>query len=297
MPITARMETTAPHRRNQARRRGLLTLARASSRWRVESAWAGQRRAGSATAVSSSGPPSRFHVACQRIAQCLGMPGVRVDLILRVIEPEADGTVSLAAIKVIGEQGLYLRGHRCPVSLTDLVHSVGSASSQDRSCFDVLSVAVQGFGSISGPGMSGTGRTVPEMNEPLSRYDVTVTAGCDGGSRPGPAAFTAAAEDAARGRSASIISAHLADKVIGIVTVTAPDRSAAVAVARAAVSGAAQRRSIEALKAQLSSLEEQLAVLEQILGPLMEWSRTWAEMEERLLNISRGPAAESPDNL
>ena len=65
-----------------------------------------------------------------------------------------------------------------------------------------------------------------------------------------------------------------------------------------AISGsvAAQRRSIEALKAQLSSFDEQLAVLEQILSPLTEWSRTWAEMEERLLKMSRGPAAESPDS-
>ena len=65
-----------------------------------------------------------------------------------------------------------------------------------------------------------------------------------------------------------------------------------------AISGsvAAQRRSIEALKAQLSSFDEQLAVLEQILSPLTEWSRTWADMEERLLNMSRGPAAESPDS-
>jgi hypothetical protein len=56
-------------------------------------------------------------------------------------------------------------------------------------------------------------------------------------------------------------------------------------------SAAAQRRSIEALKAQLSSFGEQLAVLEQILYPLTGWSRTWAEAEERLLNVSRGPAA------
>ena len=65
-----------------------------------------------------------------------------------------------------------------------------------------------------------------------------------------------------------------------------------------AISGsvAAQRRSIEALKAQLSSFDEQLAVLEQILSPLTEWSTTWAEVEERLLNMSRGPAAERPDD-
>ena len=62
-----------------------------------------------------------------------------------------------------------------------------------------------------------------------------------------------------------------------------------------AISGsiAAQRRSIEALQSQLSSFDEQLAVLEQILGPLTEWSRTWATVEERLLNVRRGPSAET----
>jgi hypothetical protein len=53
----------------------------------------------------------------------------------------------------------------------------------------------------------------------------------------------------------------------------------------------AQRHSIEALKAQLSSFDEQLAALEQILGPLTEWSRTWAEFQQRLLDIGRRPRA------
>jgi hypothetical protein len=51
----------------------------------------------------------------------------------------------------------------------------------------------------------------------------------------------------------------------------------------------AQRRSIEALKTQLSAFDEQLAALEQILGPLAQWSNKWAELEERLLNMGRGP--------
>ena len=55
---------------------------------------------------------------------------------------------------------------------------------------------------------------------------------------------------------------------------------------------AAQRRSIEALKAQLSAFDQQLAVLEQILGPLTQWSSRWAELEERLLNVRRGPKAD-----
>jgi len=79
---------------------------------------------------------------------------------------------------------------------------------------------------------------------------------------------------------------------------TFPLPGALSAAQLAAISGsvAAQRRSIEALQAQLSSFDEQLAVLEQILSPLTEWSRTWAEAEEQLLNPRRGPAADSSDS-
>jgi hypothetical protein len=54
-----------------------------------------------------------------------------------------------------------------------------------------------------------------------------------------------------------------------------------------AESVAAQRRSIEALQAQLSAFDGQLAVLEQILSPLAEWSGTWAEFEQRLLSMGQ----------
>ena len=91
--------------------------------------------------------------------------------------------------------------------------------------------------------MPETGRTVPDMNEPLSRYDVTVTVGCDGGYCPDPAAFAVTAGQAAWSRSASI-SAHLADKIISVVTVNAPDRYAAAAVARAVVSDALKRQAV-----------------------------------------------------
>jgi hypothetical protein len=82
------------------------------------------------------------------------------------------------------------------------------------------------------------------MNEPLSRYDVTVTVACEGGSRPDPVTFAAAADRAAWRRSASIITAHLAGRIISVVTVTAPDRYAAVAVARAVVSDALNRQAL-----------------------------------------------------
>jgi hypothetical protein len=57
---------------------------------------------------------------------------------------------------------------------------------------------------------------------------------------------------------------------------------------------AAQRRSIEALQAQLTAFDEQLAVLEQILGPIADWSRSWADLEGRLLNLGRSPQDPHP---
>jgi uncharacterized coiled-coil protein SlyX len=61
-----------------------------------------------------------------------------------------------------------------------------------------------------------------------------------------------------------------------------------------ASSVSAQRRSIEAMQAQLSALDEQLAVLERILGPLAEWSKAWASLEQRLLGSRRDGPADPP---
>ena len=46
---------------------------------------------------------------------------------------------------------------------------------------------------------------------------------------------------------------------------------------------AAQRSSAEGLQGQLRAFDEQLQVLEQILVPLAEWSRSWADMERRMM--------------
>jgi len=59
----------------------------------------------------ASRPPGGIHIARQCVPQCLGMLGVQVDLILRAVEPEADGTLSFTAVEVIDEQGLYLLSH------------------------------------------------------------------------------------------------------------------------------------------------------------------------------------------
>lgn len=72
-------------------------------------------------------------------------------------------------------------------------------------------------------------------------------------------------------------------------TLKPPGALSAAQIASIADSVAAQRRSIQALKTQLSAFDEQLAVLEQMLGPLAQWSKVWADLEGRMLNLGRGP--------
>jgi hypothetical protein len=89
--------------------------------------------------------------------------------------------------------------------------------------------------------------TVPGMHESPSRYNVTVTVWRDqDGQLPDPVAFAVAADEAAWRRSASIVSAHMDDRIISIVTVHAPDRYAAVTVAHAVVSDALRHRAASA---------------------------------------------------
>ena len=80
--------------------------------------------------------------------------------------------------------------------------------------------------------------TVPGMNKPPGRYDVTVRVAGDDGHSPDPAAFAVAASQAASSMNASVISAHTAEEVIGVIGVAAPERRLAVAVALAVVADA-----------------------------------------------------------
>ena len=72
-------------------------------------------------------------------------------------------------------------------------------------------------------------------------------------------------------------------------TLKPPGALSAAQLASIAESVADQRRSIQALQTQLSAFDEQLAVLEQMLGPLVQWSKAWADLERRLLDLGRGP--------
>jgi hypothetical protein len=60
----------------------------------------------------------------------------------------------------------------------------------------------------------------------------------------------------------------------------------------------AQRQSIAAIRAQLDAFDEQLGVFERILEPLVEWSSTWARLEEAVGDLVRrdgGPEPRRPE--
>lgn len=64
------------------------------------SAWPSSRRSGR--------PAGGTDVWLQCLSQGTRMLGAQVDLIVRTIEPEADGALGLVAVQVINEQRLYL---------------------------------------------------------------------------------------------------------------------------------------------------------------------------------------------
>ncbi len=74
----------------------------------------------------------------------------------------------------------------------------------------------------------------------------------------------------------------------------APGALSAAQLNSVAASVTAQRRSIDALKAQLTAFDEQLAVLERILGPLAAWGRTWAGLETRMTGARGSQPPQDP---
>jgi hypothetical protein len=57
-----------------------------------------------------------------------------------------------------------------------------------------------------------------------------------------------------------------------------------------------QRQQIKAMTAQLQAFDEQLAVFERILDPLVEWSATWARLEESVADFVRRSPVEPEDD-
>ena len=54
----------------------------------------------------------------------------------------------------------------------------------------------------------------------------------------------------------------------------------------------AQRQSIAAMRAQLDAFDQQLAVFERLIDPLVEWSGTWARLEEAVGDFVRPNAGD-----
>jgi hypothetical protein len=55
----------------------------------------------------------------------------------------------------------------------------------------------------------------------------------------------------------------------------------------------AQRQSIAAMRAQLDAFDQQLAVFERLIDPLVEWSASWARLEEAVGDFVRPGATDS----
>ncbi len=92
----------------------------------------------------------------------------------------------------------------------------------------------------------------------------------------------------AAGLSESVLSQHLPS----LQGLPHPGALSAAELNLIASSVASQRQSIAAMQAQLRVFDEQLAMLEEILGPLAEWSKTWAEFEGLVMNARRDPGPE-----
>ena len=89
--------------------------------------------------------------------------------------------------------------------------------------------------------------------------------------------------DRARGLAAGAVPAGF-----GLPSLPSPPGAMSAAQLKAiADSVRAQRVSLQAMTAQFQAFDEQLAVFERILEPLVEWSATWARLEEGVSSLVR----------
>jgi hypothetical protein len=72
-----------------------------------------------------------------------------------------------------------------------------------------------------------------------------------------------------------------------------PGAMSAAQVGAIAQTVRAQRQSITAMRAQLDAFDQQLAVFERILDPLVEWSASWARLEEAVGDFVRPNSGDS----
>jgi hypothetical protein len=116
----------------------------------------------------------------------------------------------------------------------------------------------------------------------------------DGGAEAGPSGLVGRSieefvhqlrifTDRARGLAAGAVPSGLT-----MPTLPSPPGAMSAAQLRAVASAVhAQRQQMAAMRDQLEAFDQQLAVFEQILGPLVEWSATWARLEEGVASLVR----------
>ena len=126
---------------------------------------------------------------------------------------------------------------------------------------------------------------VPE-EEPMADHDPIET----GGGIPRPVRDLIAQLRALTGQLAGLTG--LAESLPGAHALPSLPRPAALSSGQLkAVTSTvtAQRRSIEAMQAQLRAYDEQLTVMENILEPLTEWTTAWADLEKKVMGLPSGP--------
>jgi hypothetical protein len=89
--------------------------------------------------------------------------------------------------------------------------------------------------------------------------------------------------DRARGLAAGAVPSGLT-----LPSLPSPPGAMSAAQLRAVASAVrAQRQQMAAMRDQLEAFDQQLAVFERILEPLVEWSSTWARLEEGVASLVR----------
>ena len=71
-----------------------------------------------------------------------------------------------------------------------------------------------------------------------------------------------------------------------------PGAMSAAQLRAVATTVSAQRQSIAAMASQLQAFDQQLAVIEKVLAPVVEWSTTWARLEEAVSDFVRRDASD-----
>lgn len=96
--------------------------------------------------------------------------------------------------------------------------------------------------------------------------------------------------DRARGLAAGAVPAG-----IGLPSLPSPPGAMSAAQLKAVADAVtAQRQQLQAMTAQFQAFDQQLAVFERVLEPLVEWSASWARLEEGVASLVRrdGPGSE-----